>query len=156
MRQTRKHFFITPQAVNELPRMVADTTSLISNITTSELTNIRAAFMDAYEGRGTYSQIVEALGRSSSFTAQRAQRVAIDQTLKLNQQIQQANCKGLGITRGVWIHVPGKYTSRESHIEMNGKEFDLSKGLYDKEVGRNVMPGELYWCRCQFRSILPD
>ena len=72
MRQTRKHFFITPQAVNELPRMVADTTSLISNITTSELTNIRAAFMDAYEGRGTYSQIVEALGRSSSFTAQRA------------------------------------------------------------------------------------
>lgn len=156
MRQTRKHFFITPQAINELPGMVADTTSLISNITTSELTNIRSAFMDAYEGHGTYSQIVEALGRSSSFTAQRAQRVAIDQTLKLNQQIQQANCKGLGITRGVWIHVPGKYTSRESHIEMNGKEFDLSKGLYDKEVGRNVMPGELYWCRCQFRSILPD
>ena len=156
MRQTRKHFFITPQAVNELPRMVADTTSLISNITTSELANIRGAFMDAYEGHGTYSQIVEALGRSSSFTAQRAQRVAIDQKLKLNQQIQQANCKGLGVTRGIWIHVPGKYTSRESHIEMNGKEFDLSKGMYDKEVGRNVMPGELYFCRCQFRAVLPD
>ncbi|MFR1027723.1 MAG: hypothetical protein ACLSE8_15610 [Parasutterella sp.] len=129
MRQTRKHFFITPQAINELPGMVADTTSLISNITTSELTNIRSAFI------GCLLKVMARIRRlwkplvASSFTAQRAQRVAIDQTLKLNQQIQQANRKGARCHCGIWIHVPGKYTSRESHIEMNGKEFDLSKGI---------------------------
>lgn len=146
MRGARKHFFITPNAIEKLPKMVDETTKLITNIATSELSNIRSAFIDAYQGKGTYSQIIETLEQTEGFTRRRAERVALDQSLKISQKIQQENCKAVGITKGVWIHRPGTYTSRKSHIAMNGKTFDLSEGLYDPEVKKKVIPGELFYC----------
>ena len=156
MRESRKHFFITPQTLSELPKMATETTSLITRINSSDIANIRAAFMDAYEGKNTYSHIVETLEQTRGFTKQRARRVAIDQTVKISQQILQKNCEGVGIKKGVWIHVPGQYSSRPTHIEMNGKTFNLDEGLYDKDVGKKIMPGELYWCRCTFRPVIED
>lgn len=156
MRESRKHFFITPNCMKKLPDMVNDTTSLITNIATSELSNIRSAFMDAYEDKNTYSNIIETLQKTQEFTQKRAERVALDQTLKISQQIQQENCKSVGITDGIWIHVPGRYTSRKSHMAMNGKRFKLSEGLYDSEVDMNVLPGTLYFCRCVFRPVIPE
>lgn len=156
MRESRKHFFITPNCMEKLPDMVKDTTSLITNIATSELSNIRSAFMDAYEGKNTYSNIIETLQKTQGFTQKRAERVALDQTLKISQQIQQENCKSVGITEGIWIHVPGRYTSRKSHMAMNGKRFKLSEGLYDSEVDQKVLPGTLFYCRCVFRPVIPE
>lgn len=156
MRNSRKSFFITPQALAELPKLATDTVSLITRINSSDIGNIRAAFLDAYEGRNAYSHIVETLEQTQGFTKQRAKRVAIDQTSKISQRILQKNCEGIGIKRGVWIHVPGQYSSRKTHIEMNGKPFDLDEGLYDEAVGKKVLPGMLYWCRCTFRPILDD
>ena len=131
MRNSRKSFFITPQAIDELPKLVTDTVSLITRINSSDIGNIRAAFLDAYEGKNTYSHIVETLEATKGFTEKRARRVAIDQTSKISQKILQKNCEGIGIKRGVWIHVPGQYSSRPTHIGMNGKTFNLAEGLYD-------------------------
>lgn len=156
MRNSRKSFFITPQAIDELPKLVTDTVSLITRINSSDIGNIRAAFLDAYEGKNTYSHIVETLEATKGFTEKRARRVAIDQTSKISQKILQKNCEGIGIKRGVWIHVPGQYSSRPTHIGMNGKTFNLAEGLYDKAVDKKVMPGELYWCRCTFRPVIED
>ena len=61
----------------------------------------------------------------------------------------------LGITEGIWVHVPGRYTSRKTHMAMNGKRFKLSEGLYDSDVGKKVVPGECPFCRCVYRSVLP-
>ena len=39
--------------------------------------------------------------------------------------------------------------------EMNGKKFDLEKGMYDPDVEDYIQPGELPYCRCCFKAILP-
>lgn len=85
----------------------------------------------------------------------RAALIARDQTNKATQQLATANAQALGATKGRWIHVPGKYSSRKTHVEMNGKVFPLSDGLYDKDVHRNVKPGELIYCNCQFEVLMP-
>ena len=79
----------------------------------------------------------------------------IDQTCRITQSILRANDAELGVSKGVWIHVPGQYTSRETHRALHGKTFDLDVGLYDKDVGANVVPGELRFCRCIYRPVLP-
>ena len=62
----------------------------------------------------------------------------------------------LGLDKAVWVHVPGKRYSRKTHEEMNGKVFDRKVGLYDREVKKNVKPGELQFCMCTYRVLVPD
>ena len=65
-----------------------------------------------------------------------------------------ARMQSLGVTRGIWIHTSAGKTYRETHVKMDGKEFDLSKGLYDSAVGHNVFPGSEVNCRCTYRPII--
>ena len=41
----------------------------------------------------------------------------MDQSNKLNQQIQRDNAADLGITKCIWMHVPGQFTQKEKHIK---------------------------------------
>lgn len=86
----------------------------------------------------------------------RAKIIARDQTNKATQALARETDKELGITQGRWIHVPGRLSSRHTHIEMDGKIFDLDKGLYDSEVKRNVLPGEEILCQCEYAPVLPE
>jgi hypothetical protein len=38
---------------------------------------------------------------------------------------------------------------------MDGKKYDVEKGMYDPAVGKFVFPGELPNCRCLSRSVIP-
>lgn len=96
------------------------------------------------------------LKASRGFTEARAKRVALDQSIKVSQGIQRGNAEALGITHAVWVHVPGRYSSRQTHIEMDGQRFDLSQGLYDRDVGACTTPGMLPFCRCVFRLDITD
>lgn len=89
----------------------------------------------------------------------RAKWIARDQLDKACQAIQRERDKQLGITEGIWVHLPGQFTSRKTHIAMDGKRFKLDgpdAGLFDSDLGRNVVPGEAILCRCTYRRILPD
>jgi hypothetical protein len=38
---------------------------------------------------------------------------------------------------------------------MNGKKYDVNKGMWDPAVNRYIFPGEEINCRCSSRSIIP-
>ena len=73
----------------------------------------------------------------------------------VNNAIQRINMLSLGFTEAKWIHVPGEFTSRETHIKFDRRKFDLQVGLFDTDVSKNVFPGELWWCRCCMKGIIP-
>ena len=75
---------------------------------------------------------------------------------KITTKVQTDNAIEAGFNEAIWVHVPGTYTSRVSHIHMNGKKFRLDEGMYDEDVGYNVMPGELINCRCVYKLIVPE
>lgn len=97
-------------------------------------------------------RVLEQCGRESE---NHAALIARDQTQKATQAFAIANAQAFGARRGRWIHVPGKYSARITHMKMDGQVFDLDKGIYDADCGQWVKPGELYYCNCQFEVLMP-
>lgn len=85
----------------------------------------------------------------------KADAIVLQITLMTNQAIQRQNMLDLGFKSARWIHVPGEFTSRKTHKNFNGQTFDLSEGLFDTDVQRNVFPCELWYCRCVMKGIIP-
>lgn len=148
--------FIAPNTAQKIPAYVEWSTKMITKLSTQSRLKIQNAIAEALEHGKSLSALRADIEKVKGMTAERAERVALDQSCKLNNFIQLENCKALGITEGIWIHVPGKFTSRVTHIAMNGKRFDLLTGMYDPDVGTHVHPGELPYCRCVYRPVLPE
>lgn len=151
-----KNRYISPEAAKAMPKLVDDMTGLITKMQADDLGRLRETLRRGLLEGQNIGDIERTLLASKGFTEARAKRVALDQSIKTNQGIQRANAESLGLTKAIWVHVPGRYSSRQSHIDMDGKKFDLSEGLYDKAVGAKVMPGTLPFCRCIFRLDVSD
>lgn len=147
--------YVSPSAAKAIEEAAKSNVELITKIATNDLARLQSVITENLESGGTVADLRKSLQNFEGFDEKRAARVALDQSNKYAAEIQRRNAKAIGITKGIWIHVPGKFTSRETHIAMNGKEFDLDKGLYDSAVGQWVVPGQLPYCRCQFRQVLP-
>lgn len=151
-----KNRYISPAAAQEMPKLIDDMTALITKMQADDLERLRGALDAGLSGGKTIGDIEEILRQSDGFTEARAKRVALDQSVKVNQGLQRANAQGLGAKTGIWVHVPGMYSSRQTHKAMDGKRFNLDEGLYDPAVGRKVMTGELPFCRCVFRLDIDE
>ncbi len=139
-----------------VPKIIQDQTTLITRLASEDLQRIQTAVVTSLDAGVNINDLEATLRGISGFSPRRAQLVAMDQTNKLNITVQRANDLSLGFTRAVWIHVPGEFTSRETHREFNGQEFDLQEGMYDIDVGHNVQCAELPYCRCVYRTIIPE
>ena len=105
-------------------------------------------------GRDIYG-LTEELDRSYDISRKRAAVIARDQNNKATDGLNRVRDAGLGITEGIWIHVPGDKSSRHTHMQMNGKKFNLAEGMYDPAVGRNIHCGELVNCNCIYKAVIP-
>lgn len=152
---TVRRRFMSPEAEKQIATMVEESTSLITKVAADDLVRIQETVTQGFIDGADTKALESSLSVTEGFSKERVQRVVLDQTNKVNNGIQRANCSSLGIKEGIWIHVPGQYSSRESHIEMNGRKFDLAVGCYDRAYGDYVQCGELPYCRCGFRSVLP-
>lgn len=149
--------YMSERARAALPSIIDENTSLITRMMARDLSRLQTAAQESMEA-GMSARDLETLLRTfPGFDAGRAKRVALDQVNKINTGVQTENSLALGMTKGVWIHVPGQFESRLSHEHvLNGKEFDLTKGMYDPEVKEYIMPAQLPYCRCIFRSVIPE
>lgn len=147
--------YISPKAKRSLDEITEHFTGLITKMQVQDVERVQTVLKENIRNGGKLWEVYETLRQFDGFDDARAKRVALDQSLKINQAVQQENSKAIGITEGIWKHVPGQYTSRQTHKAFNGQRFDLSKGLYDSDVDKYVLPGELYYCRCSYRSVLP-
>lgn len=139
-----------------LEEMVASNVNLIKSIAPKYFDKLTNVVIDsALKGRDMAS-IFQHIKDLNKVTERRAELIAIDQTNKATQALNVMQTKDIGIKKGIWIHIPGEKSSRKTHITMNGKTFDLDEGLYDEDVGRNVFPGELPYCRCDFRPDITE
>lgn len=139
-----------------LEEMVASNVNLIKSIAPKYFDKLTNVVIDsALKGRDMAS-IFQHIKDLNKVTERRAELIAIDQTNKATQALNVMQTKDIGIKKGIWIHIPGEKSSRKTHIAMNGKTFDLDEGLYDEDVGRNVLPGELPYCRCDFRPDITE
>ena len=110
----------------------------------------RAAIKEAIEDKFDHPLV-----KTAEQAERRAELIAKDQVQKATQDFAMDNAKAYGATKAEWIHVPGEFTSRITHMHMDGQIFDLDVGLYDDYVGDYVKPGELPYCMCTFQAVFP-
>lgn len=84
-----------------------------------------------------------------------AKFVARTQVATFNSLMTKVRAQNLGVTKAIWIS-GGDARVRKAHAQRDGKEFDLSKGLYSSLDGKWLLPGTDYQCRCTYRLIIPD
>lgn len=151
---TVKFKYMSRRERDVLQSLIIENVNLIKSIPSQYLTEVQGLVQRCVQNGRDLGYLTDELAKRYSITRRRAATIARDQTDKATENLTRARMQSLGITKGVWMHTSAGKTYRQSHVEMDGKEFDLSEGLYDKEVGRNVFPAELVNCRCTFRILL--
>ena len=165
MNQLKKMgFALTPHYTGAEKKLIKDfvqeSVSLIKTIPQTFLKEVQENVKKAFERGGDRAAIKEAIEDKIDHplvhnAERRAELIAKDQTQKVTQDFARANAQAYGATKARWIHIPGEKTSRITHIQMDGEEFDINVGLYDPDVGENVLPGQLIYCMCTQEFLFP-
>lgn len=129
-----------------LQSIIIENVNLIKSIPQHYFTEVQGLVQRCVQNGRDLGYLTEELQKRYEITKRRAATIARDQTNKATENLSRARMQSLGVTKGIWIHTSAGKTYRETHVKMDGKEFDLSKGLYDSAVGREVFPGELVNC----------
>lgn len=133
--------------------VIGEQVGLIKSIASEHLTDVQGIVMRAVARGHDMGQLSTALQHRYGVTKRRAALIARDQTAKATSTLQAARQKQIGITEGIWKHSHAGKNPRPSHLDANGKRFDLNKGMYLD--GKWVMPGEEINCRCTWNPIIP-
>ena len=135
--------------------IIMENVALIKSIPQEYLRGVEVLVQNSVQAGRDISTLKDELAHRYEITERRAAFIARDQNNKATQALARVRDRELGITEGIWVHVPGKKSSRYSHIKMNGKKFKISEGLFDSAEGRKVHCGELPGCQCTYRAIVP-
>lgn len=84
-----------------------------------------------------------------------AKMVARTQINTFNSLSSKVRAQNLGIARGVWRTAKDERV-RTCHKVRDGKEFDLSEGLYSSCDGKHLQTGVDYNCRCTTEYLIPE
>ena len=136
--------------------LIAENVSLIRSIPSQYFQQVESLVQRSIIQGRDVAYLRDELHHRYAVTQNRAKLIARDQNNKAFQAIKRVENKQLGITEGIWVHVPGTKSSRKTHMKMNGKRFKLDEGLYDADVGRKVLAGELPCCNCTYRAVIPE
>jgi SPP1 gp7 family putative phage head morphogenesis protein len=148
-------FTMTPAMRDAFEASLAENVGLIKSIPSQYLQEVEGIVMRNYAaGRDLKSMAAEIRARYH-VAANRAVLISRDQSNKSSAVVQRARQQELGITQAIWMHSHAGRTPRPTHVAMNGKRYDVSKGMWDSAVQKFIWPGELISCRCQGRSVLP-
>lgn len=145
-------FQITPYQQNLLQATTEINVGLIKSICSQYLERVQGQVWRCVTDGYDLSALATNLKKEYAITKRRAELIARDQGAKAHAAIERAKRQELGIERAIWLHSHASRTPRPSHLHANGKEFDVSKGMYLD--GQWVQPGELINCRCCSKSII--
>lgn len=147
--------YISPGARAALPELIQRDAERIAGLTRQHIDAVQEQIAAGLE-KGMSVPEMEAQFAGLDFRRDVIHRMAIDAVNKVQASVKRANDEAMGFTEGVWIHVPGQFESRRSHIKMNGKRFNLQQGMFDPEVNRFIHCAELPYCRCVYRTVIPE
>jgi SPP1 gp7 family putative phage head morphogenesis protein len=136
---------------------VAENVGLIKSIPQQYLNDVQSAVWSSVRAGADMATLSKELHKRYSVTMERAALIARDQNAKAKAVIEGARRQQIGITQAIWQHSSAGREPRPTHVAMNGKLFDIAKGMYDPDprVRDYVWPGTLINCRCTSRGVVP-
>jgi SPP1 gp7 family putative phage head morphogenesis protein len=129
--------------------------ALIKSIPSEYFTKIEGLVMRSVQTGRDLGQLTKDLQNEFGITRRRAANIARDQNNKASAALTRERQNQIGVTEAIWMHSGGGKHPRPTHVAMNGKKYDIKKGMWDSAVKQFVLPGELINCRCVSRAVIP-
>lgn len=128
--------------------------SLIKSIPEKYFTGIETVAMMALFYGWSRETLADEIKKRYRITIRRTKLISSDQTHKTTELFKRAICQEAGIRYGRWVYTWRSEKPRESHVEMNGALFDLSKGCYDYYDNEYIFPAQKINCKCDFKPVI--
>lgn len=135
--------------------LIGETTQWAKKLRDDTLEHFTANTMRAMSLGQPLEEILAGFDMEASKRKNHAKFIARNQVANFNGLTTKIRHQKLGITEGIWITSRDERV-RECHKVRDGKEFDLSKGLFSSCDGKWLFPGTDYQCRCTYRAIIPE
>lgn len=134
--------------------VIHENVHLIKSIPTKMLGQVQSDVWRTVTSGSDLASLKEKLQKTYGVTHNRAALIARDQNNKAKAVYENARRTELGITKAIWVHSAGGVEPRRTHLQMDGKPYDIAKGMWDRDEGEFVHPGQLINCRCVSRPVL--
>jgi SPP1 gp7 family putative phage head morphogenesis protein len=144
----------TYKSIEAYRAVAAENVSLIKSIPRKYHTDVEQKVWNAVRQGSDLNKLSAELRKAHNVTVSRAALIARDQNAKAKATIERVRQMDLGIRRGIWMHSGAGKEPRPTHVAMDGKPYDLAKGMYDSDEGEWVHPGQLINCRCTMRPVI--
>ena len=138
-----------------LAAKVTENVALIRSIPEQYLATVEQATMRSVAAGRDLQSLTDEITATGQVTRHRAARIALDQNNKATAAITRTRRLELGLTTAIWMHSHAGRHPRPAHVAMNGKEFNIAKGMWDPDERAWIQPGELINCRCTSRVVIP-
>lgn len=145
----------TPAERDVLRATVAENVSLIKSIPQEHLKSVEGSVMRAVQAGQDLGALYEDLRHRHGVTKRRAELIAIDQNSKVTGALQKVRYLELDIQTATWMHSGAGREPRPHHVAMNGKSYEVAKGMWDPVERKFIYPGQLIRCRCSSRPNVP-
>lgn len=149
------NFVITPAMRDVLEATVHENVSLIKSIPQRYLRDVEGIMMRSVQTGRDLSTVATQLQERYGVERRRAALIARDQNNKATGALTRVRQLEMGIAEAIWKHSHAGKVPRPSHVKMDGKRYDVNRGMWDRDEGRYVLPGELINCRCTSQSVIP-
>lgn len=148
-------FKMTKAAKATIDASIQQQVGLIKSIPQKYLLDVQGAVMRSVQTGRDLASLSKELQDSYGVTKRRAATIARDQNNKATASITKVRQNELGLTTAIWRHSHAGEKPRPTHLQMDGKKYDVREGMYDPAVGRKIWPGEEINCRCYSRTVVP-
>lgn len=145
----------TKASVTAYKTVAAEQVGLIRSIPERFHTDVQTHVWESVRRGADMRTLSKKLEKTYGVTARRAALIARDQNAKAKAVMEAVRLQQIGVRQAIWMHSAAGKEPRPTHVAMNGKLYDLAKGLYDSDERKFVHPGELINCRCSMRPYIP-
>jgi len=126
--------------------VVNENVALIKSIPQRYLQGVEGAVMRSVQTGRDLGQLTKDLQEQFGVTKRRAALISRDQNNKATAALTRARQLEIGVEEAVWLHSHAGRSPRKAHQAMNGKTYDIKKGMWDPDEKAYVLPGELINC----------
>ena len=137
---------------------ISKNVSLISSLPEEYLKQVETIVNNGVINGERYSSIAKKInakvGSANAKLANRIKTIARNEVQTINSQISLRRSNNLGIKKGIYMTSDDERV-RKCHKELDGVEYDLSKGAWSKTCNKFIQPGITdINCRCSFRPVI--
>lgn len=148
-------FRMSPAQKDVFKATVNANVDLIKSIPRRYMTQVAGMVQRSVQTGRNLGRLTAELEREYGVTRRRAALIARDQNNKATSAMNHVRQQELGIHEAIWQHSHAGKEPRPTHVKMDGKRYDITKGMWDADEGEYVFPGQLINCRCTSRPVVP-